>query len=877
MEAVKTAPGERIEAHIQAGVISGQVAVGKYVLQIGDVHGGVVNVAMPQERPRLRARSTPIDLRPRPFPLLLDRKAPLSAATAALAAAKPVEFYGRRGIGKTALLRYLANHPASAAYADGVVYLSARRQSLGELLQALFEAFYESDLPVKPSETRVRHALQNKKALILLDDVDLPREEIALLLDVAPRSTFLLASPDGHLWGEGRVLPLEGLPLEDATTLVARELGRRLVPVEAAAAKTLCAALGGHPLRIILAVARVRQEGVSLAQLAREVTKDDSDEALVAPVLAARSDKEKRALAAMAALGGAPLPADGIGALSGVADAVDVLDTLLELGLVLAEGSTYRLPDLVVRALGQIWDLSGWKERAFEYVLSWAERSDDDDDGMIAAYAEAVREMLRWAAAARRWADVLRLARAVDGSLALAARWEAWKRVLNWGLQAARELGNEQGIAWAHHQLGTRALCLGDKQVARQALIKALRAWQSLGDGRGVAITRHNLRILVGPPGPPRQPDKPPADPPPDPLLKPAPLTVAGVVKGVVLALVVTAAALAGLAITLPPSFPPEEPLPSPTPTLTELVEFVPTEPVEPTETATPTETLTPTETASPTPTLTPPPTLTPSPTIVPCYPRADWPVYMVQWGDTLSSIGRLTHSTAGALMEANCLPSTRINAGQALYVPVLPPTPVTPTFTPTPTDTPPTPPTLVTSEPCIPPDGWVVYIVQKGDTLYAIANSTHSTVAHLMNANCLDSEWIDAGQPLFVPMLPVTPEPIVTTPAPIVTTPAPIVTTPACDPLKAYLRSANTEQGFLLEWSSTGGCRPYNGNLKAQYSDQGTPYNVHEFLGAAGQLIDQPPTRCRGSYTINYTLALYDGSQQVATASASREVSFVC
>lgn len=95
----------------------------------------------------------------------------------------------------------------------------------------------------------------------------------------------------------------------------------------------------------------------------------------------------------------------------------------------------------------------------------------------------------------------------------------------------------------------------------------------------------------------------------------------------------------------------------------------------------------TPTETATPTDTSTPTATITPTPTPTPCMPRPDWPVYIVQRGDTLFSIARVTGSTVDELVRANCLFDEHIYAGQALRVPRLPPTPThTPTPTPTPT-----------------------------------------------------------------------------------------------------------------------------------------------------------------------------------------------
>jgi uncharacterized lipoprotein YbaY/LysM repeat protein len=56
------------------------------------------------------------------------------------------------------------------------------------------------------------------------------------------------------------------------------------------------------------------------------------------------------------------------------------------------------------------------------------------------------------------------------------------------------------------------------------------------------------------------------------------------------------------------------------------------------------------------------------------CTSRTDWPIYVVQPGDTLFSIGQRTGSTVGELIVANCLPNPNVVfVGQRLRVPQLP------------------------------------------------------------------------------------------------------------------------------------------------------------------------------------------------------------
>ena len=184
-----------IEA-IVSGEVKGQVAIGNNILQIGSVHGGVVNIATPGTLAPPRPRPSPVLLRPRSFPGLLDRHAETSHVAVALRAAQPVEIDGEAGLGKTSLLRHIAYQPFESLFPDGIVHLSLRRQGSADVLQALFDAFYETGNPfnVKPTEVEIRYALQAKQALILFDDVDITRDELQSVMDAAPGCSFVMTS-----------------------------------------------------------------------------------------------------------------------------------------------------------------------------------------------------------------------------------------------------------------------------------------------------------------------------------------------------------------------------------------------------------------------------------------------------------------------------------------------------------------------------------------------------------------------------------------------------------------------------------------------------------------------------------------------------------
>lgn len=190
-----------------------------------------------------------------------------------------------------------------------------------------------------------------------------------------------------------------------------------------------------------------------------------------------------------------------------------------------------------------------------------------------------------------------------------------------------------------------------------------------------------------------------------------------------------------------------------------------PTATASPTMTPSPTATLLPgetppTETATPTPAPTMTPTSVPTVSQVtaqPCGRPAGWQPYLVQPGDTLTSLALRSGTTVAAIMNANCLKATVIYAGQRLYLPRALTYP-----TQTPTSTPTKMPPTATPTQCVidPPAGWVAYVVQAGDSLYDLALRHGTTIYEVRQVNCLSSDAISPGQQLYLPALPPTATP---------------------------------------------------------------------------------------------------------------------
>lgn len=483
------------------GDIKGQVAVGNYILQIGDVNGGVVNVAPQTQAPNYTRRISPVNLRPRPFPSLLDRDDETASAKSALQASTPVSLFGPAGIGKTSLLRNLAHAPELASFPDGVVYLNVSGLGLEDLLQALFDAFHESQSSFKPSDTEIRVALQGVKALIMLDDLTLSRDEITALMDTSPGCAFVLASLERSIWGEGKIISLNGLPVEEGLDLFVLELNRALVDQEQAEVREICASLDGHPLRILQTASLVREKTKTISALRSELQGDAPESALVSNSLNTLTESQQRMLAILAAGDGAAIPEIHLGTLSKSPDVYRELQGLISLGLVQAHSPRYSLTGSLPASLASLWDLSSWEDVLINYLVEWL--SQQPGQMLIEESADVLVSSIKKAGEKKRWPEVIRLGRALERILIMWKRWQSWLDILNLVLKAARALGDRKAEAWALHQIGTRAACLGFNEPARGFLTQALQIRQAIGDQAGMALTQNNLHVFFKIPLPP--------------------------------------------------------------------------------------------------------------------------------------------------------------------------------------------------------------------------------------------------------------------------------------------------------------------------------------------------------------------------------------
>ena len=293
--------------------------------------------------PDQRRVQYPIERRPRPFPGILDRTEESAAAIRALENLQSVELFGEAGIGKTVVLRHLSHTIDSKLFQDGIIYRETRGDSPNDLLQVLWGDFFECDVPFKPADSQLRNDLQTKKALIILDALELTRTETERIMNVAAACTFLIGSAERHLWGsEVRATHLAGLTAEDVKTLIDRELGRSLTPDEALAVEPITAAFGGNPLRILQEVAMAQSNGRSLTSVAQDLRSDGSPEKFAAHIAGSLSSPQRRVLSALAIFNGAPVQAATLRELLKIDDVETILEELEERHLVRTHASFTR-------------------------------------------------------------------------------------------------------------------------------------------------------------------------------------------------------------------------------------------------------------------------------------------------------------------------------------------------------------------------------------------------------------------------------------------------------------------------------------------------------------------------------------------------------
>ncbi|MBD1912522.1 MULTISPECIES: choice-of-anchor D domain-containing protein [unclassified Leptolyngbya] len=478
-----------------------QIVYGDKALQLTP-HGAVVMASAYHQAPAIRTRPVPEpEAFIRPMAAPIGRQEELEGAIAALQS-QPVEFYGDLGVGKTTLVRSLVYHPAvRTACPDGILYHNVQDEPPDDLLKYLFDTFFEYDEPIphKPTPDQIYQSFRGRRALIALDDVQLNSVQVAALANQLPSLHLLLGSPNHHGLPESFAMPLAGLPMPEAIAFLETQLGRSLGPENQVAAETLCRAVMGNPLRLRQAIALVRNRHLTLPGLAQHMQNPAALELLVLRACATLPEPERRILAALGVLGAVPVRSHHFAGMTGLQSPQGALDHLEQRGLVVSDGQSYTLAANLLPLLQKHWNLAGWVQPVINYFLLWAQKH-APVTGALAQESHLLLWVMERAAHHQQWSEVLRLARAMDGSFLVSGLWGRWEQIWRFGLQASEALGDQEAIAHAYHQLGTRALCLDDPFTANAYLAQARVMRESFGQPTAANASYHNLQWLSAAP-----------------------------------------------------------------------------------------------------------------------------------------------------------------------------------------------------------------------------------------------------------------------------------------------------------------------------------------------------------------------------------------
>jgi len=479
------------------GDVSGQIAVGSYINQFKDLNGCNITIMPADERPNWKRHSQPANIRPGSPRHFLDRTSEIARIKEAIKIDQPITLSGVSGIGKSTLLKHLAHLLPIDSYKDGIYWFSAYNLKLDDLLQCLFSAFHESRVAIKPDRAQIQIAFQEIRALILIDDLMLSRDEIQVVLDIAPKCVFMVASTAQVLRSESEAVRLGGLPENDALTLFEQELGRSLVGEERQLVTELCQLLNGHPDNIGWIAAKVHEEGLNINAIIPKL-KNNPPETLFLELVQSLPQIEQQILSILAVADGRTIAQEHLIALVASEAANPALENLTARGLIQSHSPAYSLSESRSSAIAKAWSLSSWEESLIQYFAKWLAQKPADH--LVEEIRDTLLTLLNKADRRKNWSLVISLGRALEPVLILRGYWQAWNEVLQMILEAGKALGDRKVEGWALHQLGSRSLCLGVKEEAGKLLKQAASIRQSIGDQAGLNLTLHNLSVLTGAP-----------------------------------------------------------------------------------------------------------------------------------------------------------------------------------------------------------------------------------------------------------------------------------------------------------------------------------------------------------------------------------------
>jgi hypothetical protein len=296
--------------------------------------------------------------------------------------------HGLGGIGKTTIAQWVVWRPEIARrFSNGRIWITLGNEPpdaltiINDCVSQLDPAL-KAKATVEAARADLTTLLQDKSILFVVDDVwpGKSAEVAKALLVPSSHSCFLLTTRFFQLAADPRIMAkefsLDQMSVDQARELITRALGRELRPDEARDAESLCTMVGGHPLALELAAARIKEGrlwATLLTDLGAEIanleTLEEVDDDLIESPIAEKAREKQKSVRASLLLSVRSLRRDGqqlfawLGTISEDATitprmaatlwatdeetALRHLRSLSGAGVLKAEGSVYRMHDLM--------------------------------------------------------------------------------------------------------------------------------------------------------------------------------------------------------------------------------------------------------------------------------------------------------------------------------------------------------------------------------------------------------------------------------------------------------------------------------------------------------------------------------------------------
>ena len=472
------------------------LAVGKYTIELGNINGAVINRGT---APKIVLVDSPPNgsfVKSEGDNQVLGVENAISRIVKTFQSCSPVELLSFSELEQTTLLRCLASHSQiNSLFPDGTIYILATHSEVEDILQSIWEAFYQSDIPYKATPEQIQLEIADKKALIVLDENKLIQDEFKELFKTAPKCRFLFTSSQRKILDAKSAIELAGWEDKDIIFFLENKLQRSLKTEEIEAAKALRSFLKGNPRYIKLAVINIAENGLTLNKLVSQLPDRAPQKYIVKQILESLTNKQLHIIELLAVMGDVGLESKEVVSITQSSEDFGILEELRKNCLLNFNASRYTLSKLVREFFSPPSQLLEPLESALTYFKKKVQKY-QSDSYRLCPEIDATVHLLEIAVTASRWQDVLNLGMSVESSLVLSRRWGLWKQVLKRILQASQAEQDKAIQAWAYHQLGTCSLCLEDNSTANDYLNKALELRISLDDKTAIAATRHNLDLL---------------------------------------------------------------------------------------------------------------------------------------------------------------------------------------------------------------------------------------------------------------------------------------------------------------------------------------------------------------------------------------------